>query len=146
MDYDKLKAEIQKPAYSGKSASEIAAKLHAPELDVVVSTRVTELGVLDCLGPTDGETFLAGLESLQTQLNSPVLARAIRWLRQPSGIDVGNPHVRATMDQLAAQLGADRIAKLKALAVRKTSIAAELGIEDVNEHHVASALEMIAQG
>jgi len=85
----------------------IAASLNAPTatLGPKPGTWVTELGILDILGPEAGEAALQGLEAAAG--SNPVIARVVRILKQASGIgnpgsgiDLGSPATRAMLAAL----------------------------------------------
>lgn len=96
--------ELQKPEY----ASLVEAKDYAG-LEAVFNARnisapkkgtfITELGVLDLLGATDGDAFLTAMENATVAF--PVLARIVRWLRSEKGVDIGNPEVQQFLTTLA---------------------------------------------
>jgi hypothetical protein len=93
-------------AASGDDAG-VARMLNAPTATpgAKPGTWVTELGILDILGPEAGEAALQGLEAAAG--GNPVIARVVRILKQASGIgnpgsgiDLGSPATRAMLAAL----------------------------------------------
>jgi len=93
------------PLASGRDGT-TADLLNAPRTPGLrTGTRITELTILDLLGPQDGETFLQRLEL--AAVSNPVVARVLRIIKQSSGqggdagVDIGNANVQAMLDELA---------------------------------------------
>lgn len=99
----------------------------------VVSHVVTERGVLEALGPADGDAFLTALESIQVPENLPgalrphigAIRRGVAWLKS-DGLDVGSGTARSLLDGLAAftVVSAIAVSRLKALAERPAVVTA----------------------
>jgi hypothetical protein len=107
------------------------------------------LTILNLLGPEDGEACLQGLEA--AALVNPVVARAVRILKQASGlgtpqagIDLGFPSVQAMLTTLAQAnfITAGARETLAAAGTRLWSRAEVLGGEGTRVRHeeVAKAL------
>lgn len=95
---------------------------------------VSERGVLEALGPVEGDAVLTALESITSPDALPEAARpyygAIRrgvaWLKG-DGLDVGSPTTRQMLDLLAAVglIGAASVTTLKALGEVPDPISAD---------------------
>jgi len=87
---------------------------------------LTELGVLNLLGLTNGDTFLTALENASNQ--STLLARAVRWLRSNTGVDVGNAQVQIMLAQMATDniISSDSVNLIIAFGTKQISIADQL--------------------
>ena len=140
MDIAALAAEIAKADYAGKTTVQKFAVLTTPSVIVPKpGTRLAELGVLDVLGPTEGEAFLQGLEAA-AQSNS-TLARIVRWLRTDYGVDLGNATIQQQLLGLA-QAGAVTQQSAQALIAhgsKQISIAEQNGWHGLGVGHVKSA-------
>ena len=90
----------------------------------LIAREVGERGVLDALGPVEGEAFLAALEAITTADDLPesaqpffgAIRRGAAWLKG-DGINVGSPTARDLLDLLASvgEVSAASVATLKAL-------------------------------
>lgn len=135
MNLDTLKTELAEPAYAGLSDVAAADALNAETVTEVYSRFAsfrTLAGVLDDAEYATAKTVLFALAE-QSQKAADILT----MLAMPGddsgnggGIDFGCPAVRGMIDQLVAgeQFTADLGTKLKGLAERKISRAAELGL------------------
>jgi len=141
VDLETLTAELAKPEYQNLRDRDAAIAMNAARATVPSpGTYVTEIGVLDILGPTDGETFLAALESAQE--NIPTLARAVRRLRGDTGIDVGNPTLQAQLTALATANVVTQAAAAALIARGSKQVPlfdVELGSDDVRNAREAMA-------
>jgi len=132
MDYEALKAELATEAYDGMDAAQKIAAINSKTITVASpGTYVTELGVIDTLGVEAGETFLTAIEA--ASLAVPTVARAVRWLKSTTGIDVGNPIVQAQLTALSlgGVITAESAAALIARGSRQISRAEQLGFGEV---------------
>lgn len=155
MDYPTLIAEIKTDplnrGYASMTADAILSSLRAASSVRVVESRLTELGIIKAVteatgDPAQGETFMQALEAIGE--SQSLVKRMLKWL-QPGdpGLDMGDPHVRSTLDALvAAGLSAPAVTAIKAVAEVPCSRAEELGISDVGRGHIVSALQLIAGG
>ena len=106
------------------------------------SRLVSERGVLEALGPVDGEAFLAALEAITSAADLPPAAQpyfgAIRrgaaWLRG-DGIDVGSTTARSLLDLLASvgSVSSASVVALKALGQTSRTIPADAVSAILNE-------------
>lgn len=142
--YEVLKTELSRPEYQGLNAQQAYDKLMELSEKEVVYYKATELDILFALGPEEGEAFLQTVEAVAQ--NNPVVARAKKWIEPGApGLNLGDPYVRAMLDQLAPILGEARVAAVKALAEKPISRAQKLGLEWITVNHVQSALLMIGR-
>jgi len=131
-----LITELSKPAYAAMVEANDYAGLESVLTvsnisEPAVGTFVTELGILDLLGPTNGETFLAGIEAAAASM--PVLNRIVRWLRSERGVDVGNTQVQTVLGQLAGAgvVTSESASIVIAHGTRLVSIADKIGINPI---------------
>lgn len=99
----------------------------------IVSHMVTERGVLESLGPADGDAFLTALEAIQAPADLPIdlrgyigaIRRGVAWLKS-DGLDVGAGTTRALLDALAMfdVVAPAAVARLKALATQPDPVTA----------------------
>ena len=102
----------------------IAAKVNAARAGtkVPVSRLTSERGLLELYadGPIAADAVLAKLEAYAGagQLMSRLVGRALKFLADPAGLDLGAVATRAMLDQLAAGgvLTSDEATKLKSIA------------------------------
>lgn len=109
---------------------QIAAILSAGRV-TLTPHEMGERGVLDVLGPVDGDVFLSALESITIADDLPpplrplfgAIHRGVAWLKT-SGLDVGSTTTRAMLDGLAAfgKLNTAHVAAIKATAERPDPI------------------------
>jgi hypothetical protein len=140
MDYAALKTELNGEAYAGMAAAQKLAAINAKTITVPnPGTYVTELGVIDTLGVADGEAFLVAIETA-AQASSTV-ARAVRWLKSTTGIDVGNPIVQAQLSALvtANVVTAEAANALIARGSKQISRAEQLGFGEVGIGYLNNA-------
>jgi carboxypeptidase C (cathepsin A) len=145
MNIQTLKTEIAGESYAGKSDAEIATMLNASTVTVnAPGTYLNELGVLDVLGPTNGEAFLAAIEASQNAEGLAVLKRAVRRLQTVEGLDVGNATLQAQLQALATDTVVTQAAVNAIIAhgSKQISRAEQLGLETVGDGHVKSAKEL----
>lgn len=106
---------------AARNMHDIVAVLNAGRTKVV-STMITERGILAKYpdGAVAADAILTKLEAFATagQPMSSIVARALKFLANTGGIDVGDTATRGLLDALAAGgvLTADEAAKLKGLA------------------------------
>jgi len=158
VDYDVLIPELHDDplgrGYVGMSDAEALASLRTTNRTRVFESRITELGIVKAITEAtgfaiNGEEFMQALEAVGE--SQPLVKRMIKWL-QPGdpGLDMGDPHVRGTLDLLAFTPGTGittaAVAAVKATAEASCSRAEELGIPDVGTGHIKSARELIAGG
>jgi len=107
-DLDELRAE--------RNLTGLADALNADPEMKVQQRFVTERGVMSCC--PDGNAILDALDAAAPQ-NSAV-RRAVGFLRQEAGLDVGDPYTQRMIDELSrlGVLSADQAAQLKALALK----------------------------
>lgn len=140
--------------YSGMSNEQVAAALNAKTRKKVVQRFISLRAVANVLDDTEYALFKQAITAAAQQ--SPRVADMLHFLELPcddagttGGIDFGNEAVRAFIVQLcdtlnAGQTGEAMKQKLLALAEEPCSRLEELGINEiVNEHHVASARQMM---
>ena len=128
--------ELNKPSYAAMVLANDYSGLEAALMTRNISepatgTFVTELGILDLLGPTNGNVFLAGIEAASA--SNQVLERVIRWLRSDRGIDVGNSQVQAVLGQLVAAgvVTSESANIVIAHGTRLVSVADRIGINPI---------------
>lgn len=143
-----LVEELSKESYaslvSSKDYAGIETLLNARNISKPVSGRyLTELGILDLLGPVNGEAFLAGIESNAAQVKMPVLTRVLRWLRMERGVDVGNQQIQSALFQLAAAniVSAASVNAVIAFGTQTVSIAEQQGLGTVGYGAIYNALK-----
>ena len=144
MDLQKLKTEIEGTQYSGKTPDEILSMLNDANIDVVQERRINELGLINAFtDPREGDAVLVALETAAT--SDSLLARAIDWLKNENGLDVGNGSTRSMIDELttASVLTSSQATTIKSMAESKISRASELGLGTVKLRHINEALEEI---
>lgn len=98
-----------------------------------VPHEIGEQGILDVLGPVEGDVFLAALEAIAagTADDLPVplrpsfgaIRRGVSWLKT-GGLDVGSLTTRLLLDSLVGvgKLPAASVAKVKAVAERPAPV------------------------
>jgi hypothetical protein len=108
----------------------------------LVSTHITERGVIAELGVVDGEAFLSGLEAFSAMTLAdghpfkaahPGIKRMLGWLKNADGLDIGT----AAAQQMLAGLGAGGVVNA-GHAVRIASLA--LRPDPINASDVADAI------
>lgn len=102
------------------------------------SHMIGERGILDTLGPVDGEAFLSALESIASADMLPeaaqpyfgALKRGVAWLKT-DGIDVGSETTRELLNVLVAAGSVSELSvkTLKALAMKDDPVS----VADVSE-------------
>lgn len=130
MDYEVLKTEIESGPLAEDLASAVktgndtavAAALNLPRTPGLRrGASLTERGILDLLGPVDGDAALSAIETAAGAGNS-LLARVVRILRDYSGggLDFGSASTQAQVDamQSAGLLTAESAAAIKAYGTR----------------------------
>jgi hypothetical protein len=94
----------------------------------VASHFASERGILERFpgGPVAADALLAKLEAYAeaAQPLSRITGRAIRFLRQPEGLDIGSPATQAMLGAItqAGVITADEFAGLRAMALRPDPI------------------------
>ena len=145
-DYTALRAELDKPEYSGLSDAEAAALLNTADVVRLKSHFVDPRGLVVILGPAAAATLVATLKAATDPTLQGVWL-ALSWPGDkdwPAGVDMGNPTSQAMIDQLAAAqlLPAEAAAALKASGtetVTRASLVPGWGVAPVVEQHVALA-------
>lgn len=100
----------------------IAAKVNTPERVRTVSTMISERGILEKYpdGPLAGDAVLAKLEAFGASGHplASIVKRALKFLANPEGLDVGSTATQMLITQLGAGgvISVDEANKLKALA------------------------------
>jgi len=140
--------------YAGMTDAEALAVRRDANRTRVFEARITELGIIKSIteatgDPANGEGFMQALEAVGAGM--PLIKRMLKWLQPGApGLDMGDPHVRGTLDLLASTPGTGittaAVAAVKATAEAACSRAEELGIPDVGRGHIKSARELIAGG
>jgi len=142
MDYARLRDELQQDplgrGYVAMSAEQAAASLMADDRAVVQPFRVGALGIMREAGPAAGAAILDAIEAASASDSR------LKWfLRElnTTGIDLGDPVTRATIDELvsAGVLTPSQGAVLKGAAIRMISRAEELGLGEVRPGDVDTA-------
>lgn len=88
----------------------------------VVSHFASERGILERypLGPLAGDALLAKLEGFAATAHpmARIVSRALKFLGQPEGLDIGSPATQGLLDELAAggAISAEERAGLAAMA------------------------------
>ena len=123
---------------------QIAAILSAGRV-TLTPHEMGERGILDLLGPVDGDAFLSALESITSadQLPAPLrpyygaIRRGVSWLKT-DGLDVGSAATRSLLDGMAGAgiVDAAAVAAIKARAEQA---------DPINYNAVSDALN-IAEG
>lgn len=132
MDLEALKVELAKPEYQSLSDQQAADLLNLKNISALKpGTWATELTVLAVLGPTAGEAFLSALEAVANA--NDLVARAVRWLRSSTGIDLGNEFVQAQLTALAQANAVDSASAGTLIAYGTTMIsrAEQLGLGEI---------------
>lgn len=119
--------ELKLLADSGNDAA-LATALSAV-LPVVpkVDTFLSERGIFNLLGAVEGEAFLQTVEALaesESELQK-VFVRAVRWLRDPIGLDVGNLETQLILQQLIPPFNPVSVAKIIAFGSQKQTFTIE---------------------
>jgi hypothetical protein len=124
-------------AVAARDCETLAAAMSVGRIRAV-SHEVGERGILDALGPIQGDAFLSALENIKTAADLPpplqpcfgAIRRGVAWLKT-SGLDVGAPTTRLLLDGLAGAgvLPQADVNKVKALAERPDSV----GVREVAE-------------
>lgn len=127
-----------------KARAELAAAIEARDCETIAAAvsvgrvapvphEIGERGILDVLGPVEGDAFLATLEGIAagTADDLPVplrpsfgaIRRGVSWLKT-GGLDVGAPTTRLLLDSLVGvgKLPAASVAKVKAVAERPAPV------------------------
>lgn len=100
----------------------IAAKVNTPDRVRYVSTMISERGILEKYadGPLAADAVLAKLEAFAASGHplASIVKRALKFLANPEGLDIGSSATQALIAQLGAGgvLTTDEANKLKALA------------------------------
>jgi len=139
LNYKKLSEEIALSAYSGMTNAQIANEINIKNKTSLRETYATSLTILAVLGAANGAAFLDVLESIAATNSS------VKWSMKniaSTGIDVANTEVRNMLDQLmaAGALVQSDVNTIKALAERTVSRGEELGISEVSEQMVETAV------
>lgn len=141
-----LVEELSKEAYaslvSSKDYAGIESLLNTKSISENATGKfLTELGVLDLLGPTNGEAFLSGIEAAASQM--PVLNRIVRWLRSERGVDVGNAQVQTVLLQLVAAnvVSSESANTIIAFGTHSVSIAEQQGLGTIGYGAIYNALK-----
>lgn len=119
--------------------------INMPSFAMIKSLMMSERGILAQYpdGPVAADAVLTKLDTFaQTQhALASVVKRALRFLGDPEGIDMGSPATQSMLDavQQAGVLTADETTKLKALAMQPASRAEVLGLGVVTEAQVVEA-------
>lgn len=124
--HDAILASAQAKAMADAGDDNGAAMAVAPTLTpITVDAYVGELGILAVLGPGDGDTALTNIEAASAQ--SSLLARVVRLLRSPAGLNLGDPMTQAQLDALVTQgvLTQVWVNALKAHATEQPLVTAE---------------------
>jgi len=110
--------EVSKPEYDGLNGQPLADAVNAATDTIIVSTPVTELGILAAFPPDEAERVLQSIEAVAQQ--NPVVARASRWMAPGApGLDFANPAVRGAIDgMVGVAITREQATTLKALAER----------------------------
>lgn len=136
-----------------KARAELAAAIEARDCEAIAAAisigrvapvphEIGERGILDVLGPVEGDAFLAALEAIAagTADDLPVplrpsfgaIRRGVSWLKT-GGLDVGAPTTRLLLDSLVG------VGKLPAASVTKVKAVAEVA-DPVTARQVAEVL------
>lgn len=100
----------------------IAAKVNTVDRVKTVSTMISERGILEKYvdGPLAADAVLAKLEAFSVSGHplASIVKRALKFLANPEGLDIGAPATQGMLSQLGAGgvITADEATKLKALA------------------------------
>lgn len=120
--WDEIQEKCSPEQIAARNMHDIAATLNVDRTKVV-STMITERGILAKYpdGAVAADTILTKLEAFSTAGHpmSSIVARALKFLANTGGIDVGDTATRGLLDALAAGnvITVEEASKLKGLAV-----------------------------
>jgi hypothetical protein len=114
--------------YAAMTTGQTLASLIALDRPVVVEKVITDRTLYADLGPTLAETILQKLAAVAG--TEPAVARALNWLQQRDGFNIGDPYSQAMVDQLVTNnvFTAAEGTAIKGLATVTKSRADELGL------------------
>lgn len=141
-----LTADPAALGYDMADAAQIERVINARDRSRIVSHFVSERGVLDrhAGGPVAGDALLAKLEAFaqSAQPLAGIVRRALKFLAQPDGIDLGSAGVQGMLDALTdgGVLTTAERDGLRAMATRSCSRAEELGLPYVTDAMIREAL------
>ena len=134
------------PLVADRDDSGLAAMLNAPRGTRTVSRLCNERTILTYFsgGPIAADAVLTKLEAYAASSGplSSITARAMRYVKQPDGLDLGSATTVAMLGALeqAGVVTADEVAKLTAIATEPSSRALDLFDAPINSHDVTVAL------
>lgn len=145
-----LAAELaQDPAglgYAGMSAAQIEAAINAKTRTRVQSLMLSERGLMERYpgGPLAADALLAKLEAFAASgvPGSGPVKRAMKFLAQPEGMDIGSDATQGQLTALGAAgvITAEEANAVKALAQVPCSRADQLGLPYVTDQMIREAL------
>ena len=141
MDYTKLKAILQEPAYSGLSDADAATALNVADQTVTFENHVTGRDLMAEVGAVLGAGILEKLEAAAA--SSPPIKWAMKDIDGGDGINVGHAETRAMLDSLVGTVLAQaEVDAVKALGEKVVSRALQEGFGNVSEQMVDNARTM----
>ena len=120
--YEEIQLKCTQEEIAARNYHVIATKVNTPDRVRTVSTMISERGVLEKYpdGPLAGDAVLAKLEAFSVSGHplASIVKRALKFLSNPEGLDVGSAATQMLITQLGAGgvITVDEAAKLKALA------------------------------
>ncbi len=149
MDLSMLKHELASdPAnlgYAGQSPMRKAELVNAVLTSAPAVRLVSERGIMECYadGAVAADALLQKIEAFSQTAHpaAGAVRRALKFLAQPEGIDIGAASTRSMIDMLAGGgvISAAEAAHLKAIGERPVSRREVLGLGWVEPAHVLAA-------
>jgi len=140
MDYAKLKAVLQEPAYVTLTDANAATALNVADLTVTFENHINAKGLMAELGGVIGATILDKLETVA--VNSPPVKWVMKSIDGGDGVDVGHAETRAMLDSLVGVLTQAEVDAVKALGEKTVSRSEDEGFGEVSEQIVNNARTM----
>lgn len=141
-----LLTDPEKLGYDLGDIAQVEALINAPNRSRLVSHFASERGILDRYpgGPLAADALLLKLEAFaQTgHALASIVRRALKFLGQPEGIDLGSGGVQSMLDALAGGgvISADERGGLRAMATLPCSRADQIGLPYVTDTMIREAL------
>lgn len=119
---EEIQAKCTPQELAAKNYHVVAAKVNADRTPITTALMVSEKGIMKAYdgGPLAADAVLSKLEAFALTAHplASITKRALKFLAQPEGLDIGDPSTQAMIDGLVtvAAITADEGTKLKALA------------------------------
>lgn len=119
--YDEIVAKCTEEELAARNFHVIAAKVNSTREKKTLSKMISERGILESYpgGPLEADAVLTKLEtfSLSAHPLASIVKRALKFLSQPDGLDIGSAATQGMLTQLGSGvITAEEATKLKNLA------------------------------